>query len=67
MIVPVDAERPPTLDELGEHLRAEGLSRHKAPEQLELVDVLPRTPTGKVTKRFLQERFATEQVNIARV
>jgi acyl-CoA synthetase (AMP-forming)/AMP-acid ligase II len=45
------------LDSLVAHCRAAGLSRHKFPERLELVDVLPRNLTGKVLKAELRSRF----------
>ncbi|MFE2140633.1 class I adenylate-forming enzyme family protein [Streptomyces sp. NPDC059456] len=57
-------EQPPgaaplTLAEVTSHLRAEGLSPHKLPEQLELVDALPRNDAlRKVLKYKLRERFA---------
>jgi acyl-CoA synthetase (AMP-forming)/AMP-acid ligase II len=37
---------------------AEGLAKQKCPEQLELVDELPRNPMGKVVKPELRRRFA---------
>lgn len=50
---------PPTLEDLTSYLRAEGLSVHKLPEQLELVDALPRNDTlRKVLKYKLRERFS---------
>ncbi|MFG2408203.1 class I adenylate-forming enzyme family protein [Streptomyces brevispora] len=58
-------EQPPgaaplTLPELTSYLRAEGLSVHKLPEQLELVDALPRNETlRKVLKYQLRDRFTT--------
>ncbi|MFE9845954.1 AMP-binding protein [Streptomyces goshikiensis] len=55
---PADAD-PLTLDRLTAHLRAQGLSPHKLPEQLELVDALPRNDAlRKVLKYKLRERFA---------
>ncbi|MEU0369782.1 AMP-binding protein [Streptomyces sp. NPDC006283] len=49
----------PTLEELTAHLRGEGLSVHKLPEQLEVVDALPRNEAlRKVLKYKLRERFA---------
>lgn len=57
-------EQPPgtaelTLDAVTAYLRAEGLSVHKLPEQLELVDALPRNDTlRKVLKYKLRERYA---------
>ena len=47
----------PTLAELTAHCTAGGLSPRKLPERLEVVDVLPRNPTGKVLKYQLQERY----------
>ena len=47
-----------TVDVLAEHCAAQGLSRHKSPERLELVDELPRNLTGKVLKNELRARFA---------
>ncbi|MDT0448845.1 class I adenylate-forming enzyme family protein [Streptomyces hesseae] len=51
--------RPLTLEAVTAHLRAAGLAVHKLPEQLELVDALPRDDTlRKVLKQTLRERFA---------
>jgi acyl-CoA synthetase (AMP-forming)/AMP-acid ligase II len=47
-----------TLDELMRFLRAEGLAVQKLPEQLEVVDALPRTDSGKVHRAALKARFA---------
>jgi len=46
-----------TLAALAEHCQATGLSKHKSPERLELVDELPRNLTGKVLKNQLRVRF----------
>jgi O-succinylbenzoic acid--CoA ligase len=51
-VVPVDAAAPPALDALRDHVGAT-LPRHAAPRRLVLVDVLPRTPLGKVARRSL--------------
>ncbi len=45
---------PPSLDEIRAHLQAVGLARQKWPEDLRVVDDLPRTPTGKVRKHELR-------------
>ncbi|TQJ74746.1 class I adenylate-forming enzyme family protein [Streptomyces sp. SLBN-31] len=56
-------EQPPgaqelTLEAVTSYLRAEGLSVHKLPEQLEVVDALPRNDTlRKVLKYKLRERY----------
>ncbi|MGW0766708.1 class I adenylate-forming enzyme family protein [Streptomyces sp. NPDC002676] len=57
-------EQPPgtdglTLPEAVSYLRAEGLSVHKLPERLEVVDALPRNDTlRKVLKYRLRERYS---------
>lgn len=48
-----------TLDELSAFARDAGLMVQKLPEQLELVEALPRNPTGKVLKHELCTRFST--------
>ncbi|MEU6703317.1 class I adenylate-forming enzyme family protein [Streptomyces wuyuanensis] len=49
---------PLGLDEVAEYLRNAGLAVHKLPEQLEVVDALPRNDTlRKVLKYRLRERF----------
>ncbi|MFF4900972.1 class I adenylate-forming enzyme family protein [Streptomyces sp. NPDC001068] len=58
-------EQPPgsvvlTLPEVVAYLRGQGLSVHKLPERLEVVDALPRNETlRKVLKYRLRERFST--------
>jgi cyclohexanecarboxylate-CoA ligase len=49
-----------TFKEMTDHLQAQGLITRKWPEQLELVDALPRNPTGKILKRELQRQFADD-------
>lgn len=52
-------DTPLTLESMTAYLRGEGLSTHKLPEQLELVEALPRNETlRKVLKYKLRERFA---------
>ncbi len=58
VVVPTDAEEPPTLEELFGFLKDEGLMVQKIPEQLEVVDTLPRNPTGKVLKHELRATYA---------
>ena len=48
-----------TLESLFDHCQANGLSKHKSPERLELVEALPRNLTGKVLKNELRARFGT--------
>ncbi len=47
----------PTLEEMTEHLLAQGLSRRKLPERLAVLDDFPRTASGKVLKRALREQL----------
>ena len=58
VVVPVDADAPPTLATLFDFLTAAGLMVQKIPEQLEIVDALPRNPAGKVQKGELRVRYA---------
>jgi non-ribosomal peptide synthetase component E (peptide arylation enzyme) len=58
VIEPAAGRPPVTLADLAEFCRGEGLIIQKIPEQLEVVDLLPRTPTGKVAKNELRTRFA---------
>ncbi|MFZ6004723.1 MAG: AMP-binding protein [Actinomycetota bacterium] len=57
VVVPADAANPITFDEMVAWCRAEGLMTQKLPERLELVEQLPRNPTGKVLKFELRSRF----------
>ncbi|MPY63560.1 class I adenylate-forming enzyme family protein [Streptomyces spongiae] len=48
-----------SLEDVTSYLRSEGLSVHKLPEQLEVVDALPRNDTlRKVLKYRLRERYS---------
>ncbi|HLL37510.1 MAG TPA: acyl-CoA synthetase [Streptomyces sp.] len=51
-IVPADAERPPPLEELADHV-ARRLAPHKRPRVVHHLDVLPRNDMGKIMKRAL--------------
>ena len=53
-VVPRDPQNPPTLAGICAHLEAEGLAKYKWPERLELIDALPRTQIGKVSKLTLR-------------
>ncbi|GAB3667381.1 cyclohexanecarboxylate-CoA ligase [Nocardioides korecus] len=56
-VVPA-AEAVPDLDGLRDFLTRRGLAVQKTPERLELVEALPRTPSGKVQKFKLREAAA---------
>ncbi len=47
-----------TLAALRGHMEGRGVMRQMIPEQLEIVDALPRNATGKVLKFELRKRFA---------
>jgi non-ribosomal peptide synthetase component E (peptide arylation enzyme) len=58
VVVPADPSDPPTLADLFEFCQTEGLMVQKIPEQLEIVEALPRNPTGKVLKHELRKQYA---------
>jgi len=51
-----------TLEELRRHLAVEGIAKHFWPERLEIIDEMPRTPTGKIQKFVLRERARSFRV-----
>jgi acyl-CoA synthetase (AMP-forming)/AMP-acid ligase II len=55
VVVPVDAARPPTLDEIRSFLEPK-LARYKLPEAVRLIDELPLTPMQKIDRRALAAR-----------
>jgi cyclohexanecarboxylate-CoA ligase len=55
VVVPRDSA--PTLIELRQHLRGLGMSISYLPDRLELIDEMPRTPSGKIRKYLLKERL----------
>jgi len=61
VIEPVAGDTPLTFEEMTAYLRAEGLMAQKIPEQLEVVDRLPRNETlNKVLKYKLREELAAK-------
>jgi acyl-CoA synthetase (AMP-forming)/AMP-acid ligase II len=48
-----------TLTDIREHCRLQGLAVQKCPEQLEVVDALPRNAMGKVLKQELRSGLAS--------
>ena len=57
VVVPTDAESPPTLPELFEFLTDQGLAKQKVPEQLEIIEALPRNASGKILKHELRSTY----------
>lgn len=49
-----------TLDALTSFLHQAGMARQFWPERLELMDEMPRTPSGKIQKYKLRHQFETE-------
>ena len=52
-----------TIAELGAHCAARGLAKQKTPEQLEIVETLPRNPMGKVLKHVLRSNYSDSQTH----
>jgi cyclohexanecarboxylate-CoA ligase len=57
VVVTAAGANPLTFADMTAHLVASGLATFKRPEQLEVVDVLPRNPSGKVLKKDLRVRY----------
>ena len=57
VVVPADPAAPVAFADLVAFCREQGLMTQKLPERLEIVDALPRNPTGKVLKFELKDRF----------
>lgn len=57
-VVVLEPGRPaPSLLDIKDHLLGEGLAIQKVPEQLEVIDELPRAGVGKVAKNVLRNRY----------
>ena len=53
----VDGVTSITLVEVADHCHELGLAKQKVPEQLELVDEIPRNAMAKIQKPELKKRF----------
>ncbi len=58
VVVPADADAPFTMAAMIRYCEDARIMRQKIPEQLEIVDTLPKNAAGKVEKARLRERFA---------
>ena len=58
IVVPKDGETAPAFEDLQAFLADKGLMKQKWPERLEVVEVLPRNPAGKVMKKDLREQYS---------
>jgi long-chain acyl-CoA synthetase len=56
-IIPKEGQSP-TLEELRDFCRTHGLAQWKIPRDIQIVQDLPRSPTGKVLKRELAVKLA---------
>jgi non-ribosomal peptide synthetase component E (peptide arylation enzyme) len=54
-------ESPIGFDTMVEYLKGRGLMLQKIPEQLEVLDVIPRNATGKIDKKGLRETYKDSQ------
>ena len=59
VVVPQDPAAPLAFEAMVAFCREAGLMAQKLPERLEIVDALPRNPTGKVLKFELKARFTS--------
>ena len=57
-VVVAEGGDPPTLGELTAWLGEHGMAKQFWPERLELVDEMPKTPSGKIQKFALRQRLA---------
>jgi acyl-CoA synthetase (AMP-forming)/AMP-acid ligase II len=58
VVAPREAGEPLAFLEMVEFLKGQGLMLQKIPEQLEIVEVVPRNPSGKIVKHVLREQYA---------
>ena len=58
VVVAAEDVAPPTLEELTAFLGEAGMAKQFWPERLEVLDALPKTPSGKTQKYQLRERFS---------
>ena len=58
VIAPKDPADPLTFQEMSTFLREQGLMVQKIPEQLEIVESVPRNPSGKILKHKLREQYS---------
>ena len=50
----------PALEDIKKFLEQAGLARQFWPERLEVVDAMPRTPSGKIKKYMLRQTVARQ-------
>ncbi len=60
VVVPAEGAAPLSFEAMSSYLSGRDLMVQKIPERLEILDALPRNPTGKVLKHELRKRFSSE-------
>jgi cyclohexanecarboxylate-CoA ligase len=55
----------PTLEDLKKFLESAGLARQFWPERLDVIDAMPRTPSGKIKKYVLRQMVARQTAETA--
>lgn len=58
VVVLRDGAAPLDIAAIADHCRGAGLAVQKIPEQVEMIDVLPRNASGKILKYQLQEKYS---------
>ena len=62
-VITLKPDRTLTLEDVVDHLRAQEIATYKLPERIEIRDVLPRNPVGKVLKRQLRDEVRESMVH----
>ncbi|MBT3674626.1 MAG: (2,3-dihydroxybenzoyl)adenylate synthase, partial [Proteobacteria bacterium] len=47
-----------SLEEIIDYLKAKKIAKYKLPEDLRIIDALPKNPVGKVLRRELKDLFS---------
>jgi non-ribosomal peptide synthetase component E (peptide arylation enzyme) len=55
-VVPREGEKV-TLDEITSFMKKQGIASYKLPERLEVINIIPRNPVGKILKSVLREKI----------
>jgi acyl-CoA synthetase (AMP-forming)/AMP-acid ligase II/enoyl-CoA hydratase/carnithine racemase len=64
VVVPSDPHQPPSLDSIRDHLATTTLNKRKYPEQVEIVEVIPRNSLGKIAKSQLRSDLLTPATEV---
>ncbi len=59
-VVVAKKEQTVSIDELHDFLKTKDMAAYKMPKKLLIIEALPRNPVGKILKRELREKLATE-------